>query len=460
MTTSPSLDASPVTDGARPPRDLRSFWRHLLAVVAPLGPVSLGASQYLEPLDAEASLLLNLVAAMLLMPGVMALAWVTRRAAPGLSASGGLLAFVGYAAMFQAPNLTALAVAARGAGLGSPQSTELLVAVRESPLFFVPMAVFLLAHVVGLVLIAIALRRSRLVPTWMALALGAGACLDPLLAVATGSTAIGALGYVVLAAGFAAASVALLRTSDARFDLPPGDEPGSHASAAGALDLRRSWRILLGTTAGVAPLVVAVLRFLMPYDTLDDPATAASKSIAAPEFSLLAGSLGFATAICLVPGLLVVAWISRRRAPVLTTVAVVTAYVGFVQLSIAGFPGDAVIVAGTRMGMPDDRLADLLVSGQSSGTVAISGVAFVIFHIVGAVLLGSAVLRSRSLPAVIGWLLVVSQPLHFVAAVILSNRLVDLVAWGATAVAFAAAGVRLIRTPDDRFDLAPQPVSS
>jgi hypothetical protein len=83
-----------------------------------------------------------------------------------------------------------------------------------------------------------------------------------------------------------------------------------------------------------------------------------------------------------------------------------------------------------------------------------------IFHIVGAVLLGSAVLRSRSLPAVMGWLLVVSQPLHFVAAVILSNRLLDLVAWGATAVAFAAAGVRLIRTPDDRFDLAPQPVSS
>jgi hypothetical protein len=89
----------------------------------------------------------------------------------------------------------------------------------------------------------------------MALALAAGACLDPLLAVATGGTAIGALGYVVLAAGFAAASVALLRTSDSRFDL------------------------LLRTTAGVAPLVVAVLRFLMPYDTVDDPASAASKSM-------------------------------------------------------------------------------------------------------------------------------------------------------------------------------------
>jgi hypothetical protein len=102
----------------------------------------------------------------------------------------------------------------------------------------------------------------------MALALAAGACLDPLLAVATGSTAIGALGYVVLAAGFAAASVALLRTSDSRFDL------------------------LLGTTAGVAPLVVAVLRFLMPYDTVDmpydtvdDPATAASKSMTASPTS-------------------------------------------------------------------------------------------------------------------------------------------------------------------------------
>jgi hypothetical protein len=63
---------------------------------------------------------------------------------------------------------------------------------------------------------------------------------------------------------------------------------------------------------------------------------------------------------------------------------------------------------------------------------------FLVAHIVGTVLLGLAVLRSRTAPSWKAYGLMVCQPLHL-TAVLMSNRYVDLVGCGVTAVGFLGA---------------------
>ncbi len=48
-----------------------------------------------------------------------------------------------------------------------------------------------------------------------------------------------------------------------------------------------------------------------------------------------------------------------------------------------------------------------------------------------------------------------SQPLHFVAFVILQNRYLDTLSWGLTALGLAVCAVVVLRTPDDEWDLPP-----
>ena len=58
---------------------------------------------------------------------------------------------------------------------------------------------------------------------------------------------------------------------------------------------------------------------------------------------------------------------------------------------------------------------------------------------VGTVLLGLALLRARAVPVTVGWAMAVSQPLHFVAFVVLGVQALDVVAWTLTAVGMAFA---------------------
>jgi hypothetical protein len=92
------------------------------------------------------------------------------------------------------------------------------------------------------------------------------------------------------------------------------------------------------------------------------------------------------------------------------------------------------------------------IDGYSTHGVFNVGVGlFVIGHIVGAVLLGLA-LRGT----VPGWAsiaMIASQPLHFVAFVVLQSRYLDAASWGLTALALTVCAVTVLRTPNDEWDL-------
>lgn len=79
-------------------------------------------------------------------------------------------------------------------------------------------------------------------------------------------------------------------------------------------------------------------------------------------------------------------------------------------------------------------------------SAAIALMLFVIGHILGTVLLGIALWKGRIVPAWAALVLIVSQPLHLVFAVVVPNGLPDAAAWSLTAIGFAAAGIALVRS--------------
>lgn len=56
----------------------------------------------------------------------------------------------------------------------------------------------------------------------------------------------------------------------------------------------------------------------------------------------------------------------------------------------------------------------------------VAGIVFVVGHVIGTVLLGIAMWRSRAVPRWAAAITAVAQPLHFVAAVVIASHPLDL----------------------------------
>jgi hypothetical protein len=78
--------------------------------------------------------------------------------------------------------------------------------------------VFLIGHVVGLILLAVALYRARAVPVWAAACLAVSPLLE--IAGATGVKPVGVLAYLLLMVAFGACALALVRSSESSVKAP------------------------------------------------------------------------------------------------------------------------------------------------------------------------------------------------------------------------------------------------
>jgi hypothetical protein len=219
----------------RRPRDVRGFWRVLLAVVAPLPMLFMGIYYLISPVDGDAPFK-EAVAAVaadpgrfelmqwlqvpffLLIPAMFAVAWVSRRTAPRLATAGGLLAVGGMSAgFFLLDGVVTPTYLTVHDGLDASAVEKFADAVEKQATVQIGGLLFILAVTFGLLLLGIALWRSKVAPAWMGIALAFGGFTHPFM---PGHLAAGA-GLVVAAIGFAGASVALLRSSNDDFDLPP-----------------------------------------------------------------------------------------------------------------------------------------------------------------------------------------------------------------------------------------------
>ena len=190
----------------------------------------------------------------------------------------------------------------------------------------------------------------------------------------------------------------------------------------------------------VGPAAVAVLRVLVPYDTTGSPQEQVAAVAAHPGRQSAVLWLGLVAVLTLVPGVVLAGRLTRSVAPRLTAAAMLLLVPGYLCLTWV-FAGDVVVAAVVRAGIPTADAARV-VAAMHPVTAVGTGV-FVVGHVVGTVLLGIALLRSRMVPAWAGWAMAISQPLHFLAAVILLLPALDLLAWSLTAIAMAAVALAL-----------------
>lgn len=219
---------------------------------------------------------------------------------------------------------------------------------------------------------------------------------------------------------------------------------GNREVPTGGLQSRldRRTALVLAVLMPLGPACVATLRGVMPTFSSNNGIGVAKAVADAPGRQSAVVWLGYAAVLVLVPGVLAGAQLTRRAAPLLTWWAVALLVPAYLMLGgIVG--GDALAWSAHDAGLGLSSAGQLY--DHHHPAVGVATVIFVIGHVVGTVLLGLALLRSRRVPGAFGWALTISQPLHFVAFVILGVQPLDVVAWCLTVVGMGAAAVSLVR---------------
>jgi hypothetical protein len=231
-----ATDVSPSTTAVHAPADTRTFWRILLAIIAPMPTLTLGIEYLINPVPSDGEFatmvdaiarhraLVNVAGALgivfdiLLIPAVIALTKVAGRRAPVLTTVGALLTLPGLLAAFPlVPNDGALALLTVTNHLPVATIGKLDDGWWAQPWSATAGILFLVAIVVGLTVLAAALWRSHTVPIWMCVAIMVGGFTHPFLPTDT----IQGIGLLIAAVGFTGVSRALVRMPNDEFELPP-----------------------------------------------------------------------------------------------------------------------------------------------------------------------------------------------------------------------------------------------
>ena len=190
------------------------------------------------------------------------------------------------------------------------------------------------------------------------------------------------------------------------------------------------------------------------FQTNDDVTRKALDVIATnPDKQFMFALLGYIGILTIVPAFLAAARIARRRRPVLTTVALgvnLVAYLGAWAMGAV----DNLFLVGAKLPVEQRDVAATMIDRMwSEGLAGVSTGAFVLGHVVGAILMGLA-LRG-SIPT-LGWVaMLLTTPAHVVAFVVLQMPALDMAAWLLMTISFAYCAVAALRTPDDEWDVPP-----
>ena len=195
----------------------------------------------------------------------------------------------------------------------------------------------------------------------------------------------------------------------------------------------------------VGPLAIGVLRLVLPYYTASSSADMVAAVAAHPARQTAVLWLAYVGVLTLVPGLFVAARVSRDAAPRLTAWALGLAVPGYLSMAMM-LGSDDLLWSTHHAGLSATDSASVVSAAHPA--VGVSLGVFVVGHVVGTVLLGLALLRSGRIPAWAAWAITVSQPIHFIATVVLGSPQVDFVGWGLTAVGMAMVAAVVLRDPD------------
>lgn len=141
---------------------------------------------------------------------------LARRNAPRLGTIGLVVAFVAFMNLFwstvSSGDSVALAAARIGTDPARPAFTgKLLDSMAAIPVLGLGTNLFVLGHIIGLILLGIALWRGRAVPAWAALMIAVSQVLHFVFAVIVPIHPLDGLAWGLTTVGFAVAAMALVR---------------------------------------------------------------------------------------------------------------------------------------------------------------------------------------------------------------------------------------------------------
>jgi hypothetical protein len=225
------------------------------------------------------------------------------------------------------------------------------------------------------------------------------------------------------------------------------------ASTARRRDVRTFRRVAAAIIMPVPALAIASQPLYRPaYAEIETPAVldAVASRPGAQQAFLWTGALALLT---LVPAFLAAARLARRRRPVLAMCAAAVNTAAYLGAGLGFGSLDMLHEVAARPGQDRASLTAYLDAVTTHGVFNLGIGLFVIGHIVGAVLLGAALWDT--VPRWASILLMASQPVHFIAFVVLQNRYLDALSWGLTALGLVACAVVVLRTPNDDWDVPP-----
>lgn len=220
-------------------------------------------------------------------------------------------------------------------------------------------------------------------------------------------------------------------------------------------DLRRFWRITAAVIVPLGPLGVTIGRGIMPYWTDQSPDTIVANMLANPGPMDVLGWMGLVMMPALLLGILAMGFVARRGAPVLATIGAALTFLAW---------------TGTTATASTDYLTHLLGSnGYGAGQIArineliiadpvstVGGMLWMVGHLAGMIILAVALGKAKVVRAWVWIALIVSQPVHFIAAVVIPSRLLDVtLGWGLATVCAVMVSAAIVKMHDDDWDLAP-----
>lgn len=160
----------------------------------------------------EVSILLGTAGILLLIPGLAGLARALRVRSPRLAGSGVAITLAGFVCLLANFGVSAVYLELAKAHVGSTASIALIDRMESNSLAFgIVFAIFLLGHLIGPILLGIALARTRFVPLWAAILLPIGA-IGHFLSHAINSRPLDVVSFLALALGLAVAGSKMVTT--------------------------------------------------------------------------------------------------------------------------------------------------------------------------------------------------------------------------------------------------------
>jgi len=204
-------------------------------------------------------------------------------------------------------------------------------------------------------------------------------------------------------------------------------------------------------TAGcmvVGPIAVAVVRLVIPYSAAGYTDHPGVYPVLATAEVIAVLTMGFA--------MLGLGRLVQGRAPLLALIGTPVAAVSWTMVAVLGTL-DSVTYEMAKAGSLGATDATLLARIQANPEIAFFFGLFLLGHLVGPLLLGIGLLVSRRVPVWAGMALIAGDLLHPVAFVVLGSHALDALCYLVFAAGMATAARAVLATPNDQWDLAPEP---